>query len=110
MPLYEYECPEHGAFEELHPLSECSMEQQCPECGGPARRAILSAVRISSMSPTLRAAHATNERSAHEPKTSKQHRHGPGCGCSQSIRKARTTRGADGSRMFPGRRPWMISH
>ncbi|MEJ0034512.1 MAG: zinc ribbon domain-containing protein [Gammaproteobacteria bacterium] len=110
MPLYEYECSKHGAFERMRPLAESAMAQKCPECGKAAPRAILSAARLAAMAPTLRAAHATNERSAHEPKSSKQHRHGPGCGCSQSARKATTARAADGSKMFPGRRPWMISH
>jgi putative FmdB family regulatory protein len=105
MPLYEYECARHGAFEQMRPVSESALEQKCPECGAVAPRAIFSAARVSSMVPALRAAHATNERSAHEPKTSKQHRHGPGCGCSGAGRKA-----GNGSRMFPGRRPWMISH
>ena len=110
MPLYEYECPRHGAFEQMRPLAESSMKQKCPTCGVAAARAILSAVHLSAMAPTLRAAHATNERSAHEPKSSKAHRHGPGCGCSSGGRKAGTARGSDGSKMFPTRRPWMISH
>lgn len=109
MPVYEYECVRHGAFEQMRPVAEAGQAQDCPTCGKSSPRAILSAVRLSSMSPAARAAHATNERAAHEPKSSKQHRHGPGCGCS-SGKKSRTATGADGSRMFPSRRPWMISH
>jgi len=110
MPLYEYECPRHGPFEKMRPLADSSAKQSCPTCGAAAPRAYLSAVRFSAMAPALRAAHATNERSAHEPRSSKQHRHGPGCGCSQGGRKARASTGSEGSRMFPNRRPWMISH
>lgn len=110
MPLYEYECSRHGPFEQMRPLSEASMRQRCPTCGVASPRAILSAAGLSTLSPAARRAHATNERSAHEPRSSKQHRHGPGCGCSQAKAKAGTARGADGSKMFPGRRPWMISH
>ena len=32
MPLYEYECPEHGRFEKLKPIEE-RYDQPCPECG-----------------------------------------------------------------------------
>jgi len=110
MPLYEYVCPRHGPFEKLRPLSESSARQECPVCGKAAPRAILSAARVSGLSPALRAAHAVNEKSAHEPSSSRQHRHGPGCGCSPGARKSNAARGANGSRMFPGRRPWMISH
>lgn len=33
MPLYEFECPEHGVFEELfqHPVG--AAQSDCPECG-----------------------------------------------------------------------------
>lgn len=109
MPVYEYECTTHGAFELMRPVAESSAKQKCPTCGAAAPRAILTAARMSAMSPVQRAAHSTNERAAHEPKSSKEHRHGPGCGCS-SGKQARSATAANGSRMFPGRRPWMISH
>ena len=32
MPLYEFECPEHGKFEELRPLDAHSIPALCPVC------------------------------------------------------------------------------
>ena len=33
MPLYEFQCLEHGKFEKLKPMSKCSDDESCPECG-----------------------------------------------------------------------------
>ena len=38
MPLYEYECPKHGKFEELVPMSQSSEDNVCPKCRQVARR------------------------------------------------------------------------
>ncbi len=102
MPFYDYECSEHGAFDDMRPVAESSTPQECPVCGRPSPRVFLCTPALLDMDATRRAAFATNERSAHEPRASKQHRHGPGCGCGKS--------GANGSKTFPNRRPWMISH
>lgn len=32
MPIYEYECPEHGRFEELRAL-DAGNREPCPDCG-----------------------------------------------------------------------------
>ena len=37
MPLYEYECPEHGKFEKLKRLPDDYMET-CPKCGKLCRK------------------------------------------------------------------------
>jgi hypothetical protein len=61
---------------------------------------------------TLRAMDA-NERSRHEPKSSKNyvsHKHPAGCGCCSSSKKTTTVTGKNGNKMFPSKRPWMISH
>jgi putative FmdB family regulatory protein len=32
MPIYSYECQEHGEFEKLITLSESDKDQECPMC------------------------------------------------------------------------------
>ncbi len=110
MPFYDYECRTHGPFEKLRPLGESAVAQACLVCGEASPRVFLCAPSVLGMDPSRRAAFATNERSAHEPRSSKQHRHGPGCGCSKPGNKTGAVRTADGNKIFPNRRPWMISH
>jgi len=33
MPLYEFECPTHGKFDEFHSMSSVPRGTKCPECG-----------------------------------------------------------------------------
>lgn len=112
MPLYEYQCDDCGVFEELTPLSHYADPCDCPDCGTPALRATLSMPLVSAQT---KHAHETNERAADRPKLSSQH--GPGCGCcggsskkmpNKTMRK--TLHRPDGSKSFPSKRPWMISH
>ena len=107
MPIYEYLCERCGPFENERPMRESALPRACPDCGADAPRALLTAPRMSGLSTELRLAHATNERSAHEPQAGAGHRHGPGCGCSGGRQKKESGSAAKG---FPGRRPWMISH
>lgn len=40
-----------------------------------------------------------------------EHKHGKGCGCNHNpIRQSRLMYTAEGNKMFPSMRPWMISH
>ncbi len=116
MPTYEYECTACGGFSAVRRLAEYKEPQPCPDCGTPSPRALHTAPAYSGMPSTDRKAHAINERSAHEPRSSKDgtatgHRHGPGCGCgSGSIGRSNTVTASDGSKTFPAKRPWMISH
>ncbi len=112
MPVYEYLCEGCGSdFTALRPMAQSSLPHPCPGCGSEARRALLSAPAYAGMAAADRKAHAINERSKHEPRSSSQlgHTHGPGCGCGSGVSK--TTRVApDGNMSFPSKRPWMISH
>lgn len=111
MPVYEYECPAHGPFEAVRSISEWRDPQACPNCGRAAPRAILTSVALATMPSALRKAHMINERSAHAPKSSAEHRHGASCGCCKPKGgKRNTVSTPNGGKMFPGRRPWMISH
>jgi putative FmdB family regulatory protein len=44
LPLYEYECPEHGRFELVRKFSDPPVEK-CPRCGKPVQK-IVSAPAI----------------------------------------------------------------
>ena len=44
MPLYEYECPKDGTFEQIQKFSDKPLKK-CPKCGGPVER-LLSAPAI----------------------------------------------------------------
>ena len=37
MPVYSYECDEHGRYETFMPMDEC-LRGKCPECGKVGRR------------------------------------------------------------------------
>jgi len=111
MPLYEYACGDCGGFTASNPMSQYREPQPCPACGLLADRALLSAPALATMSAAKRSAHATNERSAHMPRTSAEPgaRHGAGCSCC-STGKSNVVTAPDGSKAFPTKRPWMISH
>ena len=109
MPVYDYECEACGPFVALMPMSKFDAPCECPDCGVAAPRALLTAPRLAMMDSGRRHAHATNERSADSPKKSS---HGPNCGCcgGGSAKKSGTLYRPDGSKSFPNKRPWMISH
>jgi putative FmdB family regulatory protein len=108
MPIYEYGCDDCGPFTMLRPMADYATPQQCPECGVAAPRVMLTVPSIAGMSSSRRAAFATNERSAHEPRlASATGAHRPGCGCCAPAKRADRPAAAKG---FPAQRPWMISH
>jgi putative FmdB family regulatory protein len=109
MPLYDYECAVCGAFEAMCSMAQRDATAYCPECGSVAAR-VVSLPAYSLMEASARTAHATNERARHEPKRASAHVHGPGCGCSNTTSNKTTVKAADGSKAFPSKRPWMISH
>ena len=117
MPVYDYQCTEHGSFAALRPMAERNAAQPCPSCAVPAGR-VLSVPPMRGLLTALeREAHAANERSAHEPRSLaayKASRHGAGCGCCAPGAKpggrSRTVTRPDGLKSITGRRPWQISH
>ena len=108
MPTYEYLCDDCGTFEAIRPMSRSSESVDCPACGAPAPRCIASAPACPSLSPELRTAHATNERSRHEP--TRRRAHAPGCGCCSGASKSSASAATGTPKSFPSKRPWMISH
>lgn len=111
MPIYDYECRECGVFTALRPMSECREPLACPVCGEAAARVFLSMPAIAGMDLALRKAVATNERSAHEPRSSRLD-HRAGCGCCSGAKRSgsKTAITPNGAKSFPKARPWMISH
>ncbi|MEL6887405.1 MAG: zinc ribbon domain-containing protein [Pseudomonadota bacterium] len=109
MPLYDYQCHDCGPFTAFAALRHFADPCDCPGCAAPAPRVLLNAPRLAVMGGGTRRAHETNERSADAPKRSS---HGPNCGCcsGSSTRPSKTLHHADGSKSFPTKRPWMISH
>ncbi|GGO89272.1 hypothetical protein GCM10011348_46630 [Marinobacterium nitratireducens] len=126
MPLYEYKCPEHGVFQELATMADHDKPCDCPQCGTTSARVITLPPQLLAMLKENREAMERNEKAQHEPqfltpaqyreqeaekkaRAAHKHKHGSGCGC-QSERKSKLFYTADGSKMFPSMRPWMISH
>ena len=122
MPVYDYKCADHGLFFELATMEASSEPCACPSCGVLSPRVIMVAPEFLGMSAEKRKAKDRNEKAAHQPifsttefraeqQARHQHKHGKGCGCSDKpIRKSALMFTADGNKMFPSMRPWMISH
>lgn len=110
MPTYEYWCEECGPFESLRPISDYAKPCDCPECGASAPRVLMTPPRVGSSDRSAMRAHAVNEEAADSPKRASQH--GPGCSCCSGGAKkpSKTLYRPDGSKSFPTKRPWMISH
>ena len=71
MPIYEFECADHGLFELTRPMARMREPAECPECGEHGKR-LLSAPNLATGSVVSRRAAAVNERSQHEPRIVKR--------------------------------------
>jgi putative FmdB family regulatory protein len=67
MPIYEYDCAEHGVFEVHRAVADFAAPGVCPACGRSSMR-VLSPPRLRCTPATHRIANERNERSQHEPK------------------------------------------
>lgn len=117
MPVYDYKCHEHGLFNTLATMDDAAKPVECPTCKALSPRVIVLPSHIAAMDPAKRAAEDRNERSRHEPVFSTADRrahdkeHSRVCGCgSPKSGKSTLFYTADGKKMFPSMRPWMISH
>ena len=117
MPTYDYACPDCGGFEAFRSLAQRNDPANCHDCGTGSPRVFISAPRLACLDSSTRIAMDTNERARHAPMNNKEYgayqrlKHPSGCGCcSPSSRKTTTVTAANGSKMFPTKRPWMISH
>ena len=110
MPLYDYRCPACGDFATMRALAQWRDPAPCPSCGDACARVVAGAPALGALNAAINRAHARNERSASEPRSSRAG-HGMNCGCCSTGRTAGKTRHtADGGKTFAGSRPWMISH
>jgi putative FmdB family regulatory protein len=117
MPVYDYKCADHGLFYELASMDDHAKPAHCPECDTLSARIILMSPGMMEMAKEKKQAMERNETSQHEPKLSNMDtraenadklKHGEGC--SHRKRGSKVMYTADGSKMFPSMRPWMISH
>ena len=108
MPVYEYNCKEHGGFEKILPLSRYNDEVCCPACGIEATK-MLSMPRLRGMSKVLMSSHERNERSRESPHVCKST-------CSHHHKTPKKAKGRDGEpakpmlQSYQGKRPWVIEH
>lgn len=122
MPVYDYKCRQHGHFHELATMAQCAEPRGCPDCGALSARVIVIPPQIVAENSARDKAHSRNEKSRHEPVFSnaeqrsetlarREHQFGKGCGCGhEPLGKAKMFYTADGKKIFPSMRPWMISH
>ena len=116
MPVYDYKCKEHGVFYDLATLQDSDKPACCPICTELSPRIIRIAPEVLDMPAQKKHAHETNERSQHEPQFSTEARrkddeeHSRGCGCAKKKPGSKLFLTANGDKMFPSMRPWMISH
>jgi putative FmdB family regulatory protein len=77
MPTYDYQCQDcHLQFEARHSIHGPSPD--CPSCGGPARKLLLTA---PAMHGRMAKGRETAMRSLEPKPDAGPHVHGPGCGC-----------------------------
>jgi putative FmdB family regulatory protein len=55
VPIYEYACASHGAFELTRPIGSQPPSSPCPECRGEARRVFTSPMLTLSPRPLVAA-------------------------------------------------------
>jgi putative FmdB family regulatory protein len=116
MPVYDYKCSTHGVFNDLATMDESDKPCACPQCGELSARIIRLPPNLFSMDKDKKHAHDVNERNQHEPTHSTaarredDHQHSCGCGSEQKLSKSKLMYTAQGDKMFPSMRPWMISH
>jgi putative FmdB family regulatory protein len=112
MPMYEYECNDHGTFEVLKSLAQYAEPAECPVCDVVATR-VLSTPHLSGLSRPDMIARDRNERSSHEPRrvTSTHDHHHP------HHKEAKALASAKGNapqqpvyKKYTGARPWVIEH
>jgi putative FmdB family regulatory protein len=113
MPTYDYACPQCGGFDAFRTMATRNEAAACPECAGPSPRVFASTPHLALMEGSTRRAMDANERARHEPKRSGDYarlRHPAGCGCCSTSNRGATVTAPNGSKAFPSKRPWMISH
>lgn len=117
MPVYDYKCSDHGVFYDLASVDDHAAPAPCPQCQVFSPRIIMISPGILDMAREKKQAMDRNEAAKHEPQHSNADTRAEnadklkhGCGCTHTKRSSKLMYTADGSKMFPSMRPWMISH
>lgn len=116
MPVYDYKCQEHGVFNDLATMADSDKPCACPSCGELSARIIRLAPTLFGMDSEKKHAHEVNEKNQHEPthstseRRAHDHCHAHGCGSERKLSASKLLYTAQGDKMFPSMRPWMISH
>ncbi|MFA6903209.1 MAG: zinc ribbon domain-containing protein [Gallionellaceae bacterium] len=118
MPIYDYRCDTCGDFEAWGKMSASSAPAQCTICGANSGR-IITAPSLAILGSNQRIAHERNEKSAHEPKTTRR----SSCSCSGAHtcsgktsnpsakeKKAMAKTGGLEMQTKKTARPWMLGH
>jgi putative FmdB family regulatory protein len=106
MPLYNYQCEQHGEFVELKTIDQRNESTVCPSCNQLAHRSI-TAPNLSIMSATNRKAWARNEKSAHEPR---RVTHSHSCNHAHHKHDDHASSHTQYKTASAGTRPWMLGH
>jgi putative FmdB family regulatory protein len=125
MPIYEYECQQHGVFDELRSFDEYQLPANCPVCENACARAV-SMPRFRMMSDGKFKAHERNEKSQHEPAAHKgkladhalfkgKAKRGHYCtsSCDHQKNTSADSTSPEKSQTFQsylGPRPWVVEH
>ncbi len=118
MPVYEYACADHGAFQDLRPFAQSDAPADCPTCRAVCAR-IPSLPRLALVSAGTAKAHARNERSRHEPLKHRgrldEHpvfkgKAGRGHTCTAACTHGSAAPAAPTFQSYAGPRPWVIEH
>lgn len=97
-------------------MEQSQTPMPCPVCEELSARVVILAPSFLDMPAEKRHAIQTNEKSQHAPEFSTRerrehdHEHRHGCGCQAEKPGSKLFYTADGDKMFPSMRPWMISH
>lgn len=126
MPLYDYKCRKHGVFSELVAMQDHDKPQPCPQCQAVSARVIILPPEFALLDKKVRDAIERNEKASHEPEAmttgqfhereqermARHHHDKKGCSCGHNDQKRvrNLVYTAEGDKMFPFMRPWMISH
>lgn len=97
MPIYDFQCNDHGIFSGWVTYEASRKGLDCPHCGSPSP-VLVALPQISRLSSSLRRAELRAETTSAEPKVMKRE-HLPNCGCKLCNRKAP-----------PTSRRWMIGN
>ena len=95
MPIYDFECRNHGVFSSSASFEASRHGAAGPHCGSKSK-VLVALPHISRLSSGMRRAEARAEATSSEPKVMKR-KHLPSCGCKLCNRKAP-----------PASRKWMI--